>query len=143
MKSNSARLQAASLGRPRRGPCPCQADARREMARTMTEDELLEAIQTAATLQGWRWHHVRRSDKAIQQGHSGFPDLVLARRGVVIFLELKREVGQATADQIAWLEAIDGLAGQRELQTDGLTMTAPLALLVRPVDLDAILGLLR
>ena len=80
------------------------------MARAMTEDELLQAVTDAATFMGWRWHHIRRSDKALQMGHSGFPDLVLARAGVVVFLELKRLNGIPTPDQLAWLDAINGAA---------------------------------
>ena len=72
----------------------------------MTEDELLTAITDAAGYMGWRWHHVRRSDKALQMGHSGFPDLVLAKNGRVLFLELKRENAQPRPDQLAWQEAL-------------------------------------
>lgn len=80
------------------------------MARAMTEDELLQAITEAATYLGWRWFHIRRSDLAIAQGHSGFPDLCLARDGRVIFLELKTMVGILSESQRAWLEAIGGTA---------------------------------
>ena len=52
---------------------------RNPLVRSMTEDELLQAVTEAATHLGWHWHHVRRSDKALQQGHAGFPDLVLAK----------------------------------------------------------------
>ena len=101
-------------------------DARRAIARAMSEDELLDVITEAATFLGWRWHHVRRSDRAVQQGHSGFPDLVLARRGRVLFVELKREVGELTGDQVAWIEAIGDQA-----------------MVARPVDLDLILSMLK
>jgi hypothetical protein len=72
----------------------------------MTEDELLTAITEAATYLGWRWTHTRRSDKAQIMGHSGFPDLVLARNGKVFFLELKAEKGRTSPDQVAWLEEL-------------------------------------
>lgn len=80
----------------------------RDMARLMTEDELLEAVTDAATYLGWRWHHVRRSDEAKQMGHSGFPDLVLARAGAIKFWELKSQRGVASADQLAWLFELAG-----------------------------------
>lgn len=91
----------------------------------MTEEELLVAITEAATFLGWRWHHVRRSDKAIQQGHSGFPDLVLAKEGRVYFLELKSKAGQPTPDQLAWCEAL------------------PNAYVITPRDLDRVLSVLK
>lgn len=76
------------------------------LTRAMTEDELLQAIYDAALYLGWRIHHDRRSDKAVQQGHTGFPDLVLARDNRVLFLELKSRTGKLTPDQHAWAEAI-------------------------------------
>jgi len=82
--------------------------ARDRLVAATTEDELLQVITEAATYRGWRWHHVRRSDKALQMGHSGFPDLVLSRDGRTLMLELKR-VGQfARPDQEAWIEAVNG-----------------------------------
>lgn len=72
------------------------------LAGSMSEDDLLTAITDAATLFGWRWHHVRRSDKALQQGHAGFPDLCLIRAGRIKFLELKSRKGELTADQWGW-----------------------------------------
>lgn len=100
--------------------------------RAMTEDELLTAITEAATLYGWMWHHVRRSDKALQMGNAGFPDLVLARNGTVLFLELKSEKGNETPNQTAWLNALDRR-----------TEDGPDALVIRPRDLDAVLRMLR
>jgi hypothetical protein len=100
---------------------------RAAMARAMTEDELLLAITEAASLLGWRWHHFRRSDRGIQMGMAGFPDLVLAKAGRVIFLELKAANGHLTTDQRLWLEELGpALAGA-----------------VWPQDLDRILDLLR
>lgn len=76
--------------------------ARQLLDRDMTEDELLTAILEAAMFLGWRAHHDRRSDKALQQGHPGFPDLVLIRGGRVKFLELKSAKGFISAEQHAW-----------------------------------------
>lgn len=83
----------------------------KSMARPMTEQELLTAITEAATLYGWRWHHIRRSDKAVQQGHAGFPDLVLAREGKVLFLELKAAKGVVSDDQWQWVHHLGGRSG--------------------------------
>jgi hypothetical protein len=101
-------------------------EARRAWARSMTEDQLQDAILDAARLFGWRAYHIRRSDRAIVQGDAGFPDVTLARDGRVLFLELKREGGRMTRAQVEWIEAI-GVG----------------ALIVRPDDLDTILGMLR
>lgn len=76
------------------------------LTKAMTEDELLTAITGAATYLGWRWVHYRRSDLAQMQGHSGFPDVVLAKEGRVIFLELKSRTGKLRPDQYAWANAI-------------------------------------
>jgi hypothetical protein len=99
----------------------------------MTEDELLLAITEAATLLGWRWHHARRSDQALTMGSQGFPDLVLARRGRVLFLELKQSDGVVTSEQRAWLVTLG-------LDIHGLGVRAAV---VRPADLDMILEWLR
>jgi hypothetical protein len=94
----------------------------------VTEDELLTAIVGAALLGGWCVHHDRRSDKALQQGTAGFPDLVLARAGRVIFAELKTERGQLTEDQLRWHLALR--SGHAE------------SYLWRPDDLDRVIRML-
>ena len=104
-----------------------------DLAKSMTEDQLLTAITEAATLYGWRWHHVRRSDKALQQGHPGFPDLVLARKGRVLFFELKSEKGQLTKAQAEWEDSL----------VFPTLYPGHAYMLVRPSDLDWALGLLK
>jgi hypothetical protein len=76
--------------------------ARQVLDKAASEDDLLLAIVEAATLLQWRVHHDRRSDKALQQGHAGFPDLVLCRAGRLRMYELKSEKGNLTQDQLAW-----------------------------------------
>lgn len=102
------------------------------LTKAMTEDQLLTAITDAATYLGWRWHHVRRSDKALQMGDQGFPDLVLARSGTVLFLELKNAKNGLRPGQYEWLRAINGRSG-----------VAQIAHIVRPADLDRILEMLK
>ena len=102
--------------------------------RAMTEDELLTAITGAAARYGWLAHHVRRSDKALQQGNPGFPDLVLARDGDVLFVECKRMGGKLRPGQGEWLLALDPnwpLPGARK------------AWIVWPDTLDLLLSRLR
>jgi hypothetical protein len=108
------------------------ASARQSLA--MTEDELLQGLTDALTYCGWRWMHVRRSDLAIVQGHQGFPDVVAARAGELLFLELKTEGGRATDDQVAWLRAV-----QLDGDNDGRIRAA----IVRPSTYDATLELIR
>lgn len=125
----------------------------------MTEDELQDAIIQAAALLGWRVHHDRRSDLARTQGHVGFPDLVMAKDQRVLILELKDEKGRISQDQLAWMLAFGGQtvaqASERTPATDGGAAypssidlwndraSNVIALLVRPIDLDVILGMLR
>lgn len=104
---------------------------RLRLNQAMTEDELLQAITDAASYLGWRWHHIRRSDQALQMGDGGFPDLVLARDGVVLFLELKTEAGRLSYDQERWVSAING------------PIDPAIARVVRPHNLDLIIRELR
>jgi hypothetical protein len=60
-----------------------------------------------AKLRGWFVCHQRPARTATGwrtavQGHEGFPDLVLARNGVVILAELKGARGHPTPQQAAW-----------------------------------------
>jgi hypothetical protein len=102
---------------------------REQLHRAVTEDDLLTTIVQWATLRGWLIHHDRRSDRAITQGTPGFPDLVLARDGRVVFAELKSETGVLTINQVAWQIAL---------------RTAPAEYHEwRPSDLDAAIEVLR
>jgi hypothetical protein len=72
----------------------------------MLEGGLLELVLDTARMGGWLAHHVRRSDKALQQGVAGFPDLVLVRDARVLFVELKREGAKLRPDQERWRDAL-------------------------------------
>lgn len=76
------------------------------LTKAMSENELLTAVTDALTLYGFRWFHIRRSDLARQMGHSGFPDICAAKNGKVVFLELKTQKGELSADQQAWIKAL-------------------------------------
>ena len=41
-------------------------------------------------------------------GNAGYPDLTLARDGVVLFAELKTQAGRLRPEQQRWLEILDG-----------------------------------
>jgi hypothetical protein len=84
--------------RASRGPRVSEADFQRRV------------IDTAKLL-GWRVVHIRpawvRTGRMVTpyEGDPGLPDLVLARRGRVLLVELKSDIGKPTRDQLAWLEA--------------------------------------
>lgn len=83
-----------------------------------TEQELLDQTVELATRCRWAVHHDRPARRSGNrwataiQGHAGFPDLVLARNGVVLFRELKGydargRLGKVTLEQRGWGEQLD------------------------------------
>ena len=80
----------------------------------MSEAELQAAVIDLAHLLGYRVHHSRParmkdgSWRTPIAGDAGFPDLVLARSGTIIFAELKSESGRLTPEQDAWMDALRG-----------------------------------
>lgn len=72
-----------------------------------TETELLDATIDLATLCRWAVCHFRPARtkngyRTAIQGHIGFPDLVLARDGIVLFRELKGPKGRVSSEQRDW-----------------------------------------
>lgn len=85
--------------------------ARKVLDRAMTEAELQSAVVELAHVRGWLVMHTRAAYSRGKwstpiQGDPGFPDLVLARRGRVVFAELKSEKGTTSKDQEAWFIAL-------------------------------------
>ena len=83
-----------------------------------TEQQLLDATIDLAMHCAWAVHHDRPARRAGHgwataiQGHAGFPDLVLARRGVVLFRELKGyqasgRLGRLNEEQRDWAKQLD------------------------------------
>jgi hypothetical protein len=78
----------------------------------MSEDDWQARITDTAELHGWRWAHFRAAQvrpgqwATPQSGHPGFPDLVLARDGVLIVPENKTDEGRFRPGQPEWLEAL-------------------------------------
>lgn len=86
--------------------------ARREQAGrgTLSEANFQRRVMDFAKLCGWRCVHLRpaRTEhgwRTAYEGDPGLPDLVLARRGRVLLVELKSDSGKPTLDQTAWLLA--------------------------------------
>ena len=70
-----------------------------------TESAFQDVVIQAAKLFGWMCYHTHDSRRSAP----GFPDLVLAKNGVVLFAELKTDTGKVTNDQIGWLLATHGV----------------------------------
>lgn len=91
-------------------------EARRMMARLMTEEQLLDAVIERAHQFGWLVHHSRAAMNARGrystpiQGDKGLPDLVMVHpvQCRTIFAELKTETGKVTGEQLIWLMALAG-----------------------------------
>lgn len=82
----------------------------------MTEADLQQNIIELANLLGWRVAHFRPAlckvggrlvyRTAVSGQGKGFPDLVLARAGRVLFIECKAEKGKLSPEQLDWLEVL-------------------------------------
>jgi hypothetical protein len=73
-------------------------------APTVSEKGFQAAVVQLAKLQGWMAYHTHDS----RRSEPGFPDCVLARAPRLILAELKRETGQLTEEQQAWLDELAG-----------------------------------
>jgi hypothetical protein len=73
---------------------------------TMSEAELQQGILDALAAGGWLYHSIRRSDLAIQQGMSGWPDVVALhpQRRETFVAELKSATGRLDPLQTLWLD---------------------------------------
>jgi len=80
----------------------------------MSERAWQQVVLELAGMYRWRVHHCRpaagsggRWSTPIQ-GHPGFPDLVLARSGRVLFVELKTDASSSklTGEQTAWRDVL-------------------------------------
>ena len=80
----------------------------------MSEAELYQQVEGIAHLHGWLIAHFRPAQTSrgwrtpVQGDGAGFPDVVLARRGVVLLAELKRPDGALSAAQVKWADALLG-----------------------------------
>lgn len=77
----------------------------------MSEAQLLSAVVQSAHVFGWLVHHDRPGQtkdgwKTAISGDIGFPDICLARRGRVLFVELKSDSGKLTEGQYGWLASL-------------------------------------
>lgn len=82
-------------------------DLRRAQARAMKEDDLLRDVRMLARQLGWETYHPLRS----KGSEAGWPDLVLAKDGALLFRELKTEQGSLSPHQEKWISLLRA-AGQ-------------------------------
>lgn len=68
----------------------------------MSEKKFDECVVGIAIANGWDTYHTYDSQKSVE----GFPDRVFVRGECLIFAELKKETGEATPAQLAWLEKL-------------------------------------
>lgn len=107
----------------------------------MTEAEFKNQVIELAKRYGWLIHHdlpaIRSNGSwaTNTQGHAGFPDLVLARRGSVIFAELKSMTGKVTPGQTAWIKQLEG-------DPDQLKNVDMIVQVWRPDDMEMIINTL-
>lgn len=66
------------------------------------EARFQELITDMCKLMRLKWHHETDSRKS----KPGFPDLVIAGPGGVLFRELKKQSGRVTKDQREWLSTL-------------------------------------
>jgi hypothetical protein len=77
----------------------------------VSEAEFTRTVLDTARQYGWKRVHIRPGLTAdgkwrtAYQGDTGLPDLILARNGRVLLVELKTSIGKATAAQASWLQA--------------------------------------
>ncbi len=68
----------------------------------LTEAEFQQMITDRAKLFGWLVYHTHDSRRSAP----GFPDLVMSRRGRVIFVEVKSQKGKVSDAQQCWLDSL-------------------------------------
>ncbi len=77
----------------------------------VSEASFTDAVIQLAKLNGWMVAHFRPCRtmtgwKTAVQGDVGFPDIVCARDGKLVFMELKSETGRMSPEQVKWMRAL-------------------------------------
>ena len=86
-----------------------------------SEDDLLDEVVKTAMAFRWAVCHfrparTRNGFRTAIQGHVGFPDLVIAKAGVVLIRELKSAKGRVSSEQFAWAQSL--VPGWKEHRLD-------------------------
>ena len=103
----SQQVTIAARAQPSTVPLPCSlapvpSEEDEQRALELPEAALLRQIITLAKRTGWKVYHTHDS----RHSEAGFPDLVLAKPGRLIFAECKRRTGKLTAAQAQWLDLL-------------------------------------
>jgi len=77
----------------------------RSVNNKLTERQFQKQIVDLAQMLGWRVYYVPDS----RRSPAGFPDIVLLKRGRLIFAELKTEKGRLRSRQKEWLNDLKTL----------------------------------
>ncbi len=83
------------------------------MTLPISERDFQSQVIDLARSTGWRLAHFRPGKTAggrwatQMSGDTGYPDLTLVRGDRLIFAELKTSNGQATPEQVEWLQALN------------------------------------
>jgi hypothetical protein len=84
---------------------------------SLTDDEqaFQQKVIRTARRAGWRHQHTYkgRTGKGAWRTNAatGFPDLLLVKRGRMLALELKAPGGAPSPEQLAWIELLDTIPG--------------------------------
>ena len=99
---------------------PTAGTLREGVVASATEAELGNAIVALAVLWGWRVYHplparTNRGWRTATQGHTGWPDLLMARQQDgqtrLLIWELKGASGRITPEQREWLRVLSSFPG--------------------------------
>jgi IS4 transposase len=83
--------------------------AAKRLARAIPEGQFQADVVAYAILLGWKFiYHVPDSRRA---SSAGFPDLVMVRKGRLLFIECKKVGGVVSPAQRAWLDALGTVPG--------------------------------
>jgi hypothetical protein len=101
-------------------PSASKPPKRKRQKPVQSEESFTKQILQLAKIRGWRSLHIRpaRTDKGwrtpVAGDGAGFFDLLLVRRGVIIFAELKIKGGRLSPDQWKWFYALDQVGTKTE-----------------------------
>lgn len=96
----------------------------RHVRARISEDQLQSAVIDMARLYGWKVCHFRPARNATGwdtplQGDPGAPDLLMARAGRVLLVELKSDTAKLMRDQEEWQQAAGSLVWRPAQWLDG------------------------